>query len=93
LYGDFYVNLFFDGAPLISRGSQTLARSKTFRGELASGRDIIVPRACIRRTSSVQTMMQIRIGGEAPGRRAHSLVRLEAKPGFGSPPPRIVNGA
>src|SRR6478672_10951014 len=35
----------------------------------------------------------MRIGGEAPGRQAHSLGRRDSHACLGSPPPRIVMGS
>src|SRR5690349_20332452 len=35
----------------------------------------------------------MRFGGEAPGRRAHSQLGLQAMPLYGSPPPRTVVSA
>jgi hypothetical protein len=67
LYGAFDVNLF---SCLLSSHRR---RSRTFRGELAK-RARNHRAACLYSADAmVQTMMQIRIGGEAPGRRAHSL--------------------
>jgi hypothetical protein len=52
----------------------------------------IAPQPCIRctRTSDANHDACMRIGGEAPGWRAHSQSRPEAMGRRGSPPPRIV---
>jgi hypothetical protein len=66
----------------------------TIRGELASGCGTSRLHSCIRGVyADPDHDAAMRIGGEVPGRRAHSLRRRGSHACLGSPPPRIVIGA
>jgi hypothetical protein len=69
-----------DGACLKSEGSSPL------------GRSLFAPQTCIRSVRlDPDHDAVIRIGGEAPGRRAHSRRRHLCHVRCRAPPPRIVN--
>src|SRR5262245_35048165 len=74
--------------------SRQWAKRRQFEAELAMRGAQIAPQPCIRLIREDRNHdAVIRIGGEAPGRQAHSSQRLESH-GFsvGSLPPRIVIG-
>src|SRR3954466_580079 len=80
----------------LSGDSSTVARRKPSlddqRGACHRAR-IIAPQPCIRSVQRVPDHDAVmRIGGEAPGRRAHSRKRCQTMACFGWPPPRIVIG-
>ena len=53
----------------------------------------IASHTCMRSTRKVETMMQMSIESEAPGRRLHSVGRRYGHVVSGRPPPRIGGGA
>src|SRR5437588_3244615 len=73
--------------------STGFAVTEIIRGELAIGRGhsrytLVFGRSC----ADLHHDAVMRIGGEAPGRQAHSLGRRDSHACLGSPPPRIVMG-
>src|SRR3954452_4394815 len=69
------------------------SRASTIRGGACHRARIIAPHPCIRQVQRGPDHDAVmRIGGEAPGRRAHSRKRCQTMACFGGPPPRIVSG-
>ena len=81
------------GEPIVHI-STGIAGTEIIRGELAIGRGhsrytLVFGRSC----ADLDHDAVMRIGGEAPGRQAHSLGRRDSHACLGSPPPRIVMGS
>src|SRR3954462_13703264 len=87
----------FRGAPqagiLDTRKKRLPSRGRTTEGSPPGARDI-APRPCIRLDRlDPDHEAAMRFGGEAPGRRAHSHLGMQAMQILGSPPPRTVVNA